>query len=205
MTLTGAVPAASRQRAGDGGRRRPGGAPLLALALLAALSPEARGQVPRELLRSDLERDRRNLRAYVAAMPDSLLSFRPTPGVRTFAEQIEHAVVDAVNIVSTAVRGDTLDWRRAAGPGDLADREALLELVDRGYAVLLRLLDETPDHALEAPARVFGRYHVPRWRAFQAAREHGTWTLGQTVPYLRLNGITPPTYEVFPPSSIRPR
>jgi hypothetical protein len=27
--------------------------------------------------------------------------------------------------------------------------------------------------------------------------EHGTWTLGQVVPYLRMNGVTPPSYLPF--------
>jgi hypothetical protein len=27
--------------------------------------------------------------------------------------------------------------------------------------------------------------------------EHATWTLGQTVPYLRMNKVTPPNYLPF--------
>ena len=26
--------------------------------------------------------------------------------------------------------------------------------------------------------------------------EHSVWTLGQLVPYLRLNGVTPPEYKM---------
>lgn len=184
--------------------RNPVAAVLLAASLVAAGAAGAEAQVPRDLLRRDLERDRRNLRAYVRSMPDSLFSFRPTPGVRTFAEQIEHIVLDNANIVGTALLGDTVEWERPPRAAYLSGKDALLELVDRGYGLILRLLDETPDPALEEDARVFGRYAVPRWRAFEAAREHATWTLGQTVPYLRLNGITPPPYEVFDPSTVRP-
>lgn len=176
---------------------------VVAVALLLGPPATLPGQVPRELLRRDLERDRRNVRAYVEAVPDSVLGFRPTPGVRTFAEQIEHLVLDNANIVGTALRGDTLEWERPAREAYLTSRDALLALVDRGYAVVLRLLAETSDSALAREARVFGRYVVPRWRAFEAAREHATWTLGQTVPYLRLKGITPPSYEAFDSSTIR--
>jgi hypothetical protein len=28
------------------------------------------------------------------------------------------------------------------------------------------------------------------------AREHSSWTLGQVVPYLRLNGAKPPEYQL---------
>lgn len=178
---------------------------VLAACLGAAAVAGAEAQVPRELLRRDLERDRRNLRAYVRAMPDSLLIFRPTPGVRTFGEQIEHIVLDNARIVGTALVGDTVGWERPPRKAYLTRKAALLELVDRGHGLLVRLLDEASDGALEEPGLVFGRYRVPRWRAFEAAREHAAWTLGQTVPYLRINGITPPPYEVFDPSTVRPR
>jgi len=174
--------------------------------LFAHLAPSFAGAqgVPREALRRDLERDQRNLRAYVRAMPDSLFGFRPTSEVRSFAEQIEHAVLDNVNITSTALTGDTLEWERPDRRRYLSETEALLDLVDRSFEVVFRLLDGASDAELAALGEVFGRYRLPRWRAFQAAREHGTWTLAQTVPYLRLNGITPPSYEVFDPSTREP-
>lgn len=171
--------------------------------LLAAFPAPAGAQVPRALLRRDLERDRRNVRAYVEAVPDSVLGFRPTPGVRTFAEQIEHLILDNVNIVGTALSGDSVRWERPARSAYLNSRPALLELVDRGYDVVLELLAGAGDRELVRTGRVFGRYEVPRWRAFEAAREHASWTLAQTVPYLRLNGITPPSYEIFDPSTVR--
>jgi len=67
---------------------------------------------------------------------------------------------------------------------------------------VLSLLAEVPDRGLTRSSRVFDRYRVPVWRAFEAAREHATWTLAQTVPYLRLNGVTPPAYEVFDPTTV---
>jgi hypothetical protein len=37
----------------------------------------------------------------------------------------------------------------------------------------------------------------PRWQWLEVAREHAIWTLGATVPYLRLHGVTPPAYLAF--------
>jgi hypothetical protein len=34
-------------------------------------------------------------------------------------------------------------------------------------------------------------------RALMELLDHFPWTLGQTVPYLRLNGVTPPEYSPF--------
>lgn len=38
---------------------------------------------------------------------------------------------------------------------------------------------------------------MTRARALMELLDHFPWTLGQTVPYLRLNGVTPPEYSPF--------
>ena len=50
---------------------------------------------------------------YVDAAPDSMLGFRPTKGVRTFAEQIEHAAGSDALIAHHEVLLD----RRVVDPG----------------------------------------------------------------------------------------
>src|SRR6478609_6552325 len=42
---------------------------------------------------------------YIDAAPDSMLGFRPTKGVRTFAEQIEHAAGSDAFIAHSAIVG----------------------------------------------------------------------------------------------------
>jgi hypothetical protein len=76
------------------------------------------------------QRNRSTVLAYIDAMPDSATGFKPTPGVRTFAEQFD---------------------------------------------------DQKPQPAIRLAALSF---------------EHAVWTLGQVVPYLRLNGVTPPEYHM---------
>lgn len=174
-------------------------APALAVsALLAAAgTPGADAQVPKELLLGDLERDRRNVLAFIDAMPDSLLRFRPTPGVRDFTRQIEHICVDNMRIVSTALR-DGADPPTLGDPAlYLDDREALREWAARSFDWVIDVVRGTPEEELRGEGVVFGRYRMPRWRAVVGAREHAAWTLGQLIPYLRLNGIEPPTYELF--------
>ncbi len=43
----------------------------------------------------------------------------------------------------------------------------------------------------------FGGKKMPRYRALMELQDHFPWTLGQVVPYLRLNGVTPPEYTPF--------
>ena len=49
-----------------------------------------------------------------------------------------------------------------------------------------------------ADAQLFGQATVKKWKLIQTAYEHAVWTLGATVPYLRLNGATPPGYNLIP-------
>ena len=158
---------------------------------------ELQAQPTAELMIQHWERHRDNVLAYVEAMPEEHFGFRPTEGVRDFAEQIEHIVEDHVGIVSTAFgRNDVPDLGR---PEEyLRDKEALLAHVRAGYRYVLGVLGQVDEEELWEEGEVFARYRVTRWHALSGALEHGTWTLGQVVPYLRLNGVEPPPYVVFP-------
>src|SRR5436309_2668633 len=46
---------------------------------------------------------------YIDAAPDSMLGFRPTKGVRTYAQQIEHAAGSDALIAHLAITGTTKD------------------------------------------------------------------------------------------------
>jgi hypothetical protein len=67
-----------------------------ALSALVGLVPGARlvaqtaGMPPQSIMVTDWERQKKNVLAYIDAMPDSAITFAPTPGVRNFAQQIQH-------------------------------------------------------------------------------------------------------------------
>jgi hypothetical protein len=170
---------------------------LLGMALWLSGPAALWSQIPREVLIADWERSRDAVLAMVDAMPEAALGFRPTPDVRTFAEQIEHIVQDNVRITATGVL-DGAGVPALEGQGaHLSSKAALRRFVEQGYAYTLDALAAQSEADLARTGLVFGRYEVPRWRALQGALEHATWTLGQLVPYLRLNGITPPGYQIF--------
>lgn len=139
-----------------------------------------------------------NVLSYLDAMPDSLLQSRPTPEVRTFAEQVEHIALDNLVIVATSVRG--LD-----GPPTLADKAVYLtdkaelrRFVQATFAYAREAIAALPPGALDEPTMLFGEVQLTRRHALAVALEHGVWTLGQTVPYLRLAGVVPPEYRLVP-------
>lgn len=184
---------------------RSAGALALAGVLLAITAPAAAAQEPPApaaagdpALVETWQRYRANVLAFVDAMPEPLLHFRPTAGVRNFAEQIEHVVLDNVAITATAVRGE----RRPPELGDkgvyLHERAALRAYVEATFDYVLETLAGLDEDALAERVSLFGEAEVTRRQALDVALEHGVWTLGQLVPYLRLNGITPPAYRLLP-------
>lgn len=182
------------------------GLPALGLILLC-LSPvvlppaPAAGQHSRDQMLRDWHRSRDAVLAFAEAMPEEHLGFRPTPGVRTWAEQIEHIVMDNVRILAMAFADGEVP--------EVGDRERYLvrsdELVAHvraGYDFVISTIRGVSDEDLHREVVLFGRVRVPGWRAIEIAREHATWTLGQTIPYLRLNGVQPPTYPMFHASEV---
>lgn len=166
---------------------------ITAVLAVAALAASAHAQTKQQMI-DDWTRQRANFLAYIDAMPDSAMAYHPTPGVRDFAEQIQHAVSTNLEVSAMALKG------LAAAPftldsTQLHQKAALRDYTDRAYGFLLDALkNATPSQLLKQSSV----YNLPpqsasRWLAL--TYEHAVWTLGQTIPYLRLNGVTPPPYK----------
>ena len=175
--------------------RRSSAAGVLSLLLFASV---ARAQAPGRLaLIEDWRHQHRHILAVIDSATPAMLDFRTTPGVRTFAEQIDHVGNVAARIVSNAVAGKPL------APGFLGDTATYLhdqaklrEQTDRIFTFVLTTLSSMTDEELAREQRAFGG-SMPKYRWNLTALQHSAWTLGQTVPYLRMNGRTPPMFTPF--------
>jgi hypothetical protein len=160
---------------------------------LAAFATPVRAQTKQQLV-EDWDRQRANVLAYIDAMPDTAMGFHPTPGVRDFAQQIVHFVSTNLEIAAISLRGlkeapFTLD------SAQLHQKAALRDYTDRSYAYLLDALKSATPSQLLKPSSVYNLPPQSASRWLTLSYEHAAWTLGQTVPYLRLNGVTPPAYK----------
>ena len=78
----------------------------IAFAIPLVLASTAGAQIPKSVLVDVVETHKASVLRYLDAAPDSMMHFRPTPGVRTFAEQIEHAAQADVFIAHMAIAGN---------------------------------------------------------------------------------------------------
>jgi hypothetical protein len=133
---------------------------------------------------------------YIDAAPDSMLGFRPTKGVRTFAEQIEHAAGSDALIAHLAITGSAKVPNMGDSAVYLHNKAALKKYAAAAMDHTIQMLRGVSDASMDENIVQFGN-KVTRGRALMELLDHFPWTLGQTVPYLRLNGVTPPEYSPF--------
>ncbi len=170
-------------------------AALLVLPLVAR--PVAAQQfIPQSALIAMVEVHKTSVLKFIDAAPDSMLGFRTTTGVRTFAQQIEHATWADAFIAHSAITGSMTVPTLGDSAVYLHNKAAL-----RAYAIAamdhtVSMLRGVTDAQMMEEITQFGK-KLPRYRALMELLDHFPFTLGQTVPYLRMNGVTPPEYTPF--------
>ena len=170
---------------------------LILVYLTAATALQAQQRlISQEALIAIVENHKGAVLRYIDAAPDSMLGFRPTKGVRTFAEQIEHAAGSDALIAHLAITGSM----KVPSMGDSAvylhNKAALKKYAAAAMDHTVAMLKGVSDASRAENIVQFGN-KVTRGRALMELLDHFPWTLGQTVPYLRLNGVTPPAYSPF--------
>jgi uncharacterized damage-inducible protein DinB len=78
----------------------------------------------------------------------------------------------------------------------LHNKAALHRYAQATYDYLLKALQQATPAQLQRSVAMYGQPPQPAARLAALSFEHSVWTLGQVVPYLRLNGVTPPEYKM---------
>jgi hypothetical protein len=167
---------------------------LVATAMISTFAAGARAQTKQQML-ADWERQRATFLAYIDAMPDSAMAYHPTPGVRDFAQQIVHAVGTNLEVAATALRG-LKDPPFTLDSTQIHQKAALHDYTDRAFTYVLDALKSATPSQLLKQSSVYNLPAESAARWLNLSYEHAVWTLGATIPYLRLNGVTPPAYKL---------
>jgi hypothetical protein len=167
---------------------------LIAALMISGLAATARSQTKQQIL-EDWERQRATFLEYIDAMPDSAMSYHPTPGVRDFAQQIVHAVATNLQVAAIAMRG-AKDAPFTLDSTQIHQKAALRDYTDRVYGYVLDAVKSATPSQLLKQSSVYNLPAQSAARWLTLSYEHAVWTLGATIPYLRLNGVTPPAYKL---------
>ena len=78
----------------------------------------------------------------------------------------------------------------------LHDKAKLRAAADKYLNFVLTSLEGMTDDQMAAE-QAFAGGSMTKWRWNVTALQHSAWTLGQLVPYLRMNNRTPPQFTPF--------
>jgi uncharacterized damage-inducible protein DinB len=136
-------------------------------------------------------------REYLDAMPEDGIGFKPTPEIRSFAEQMLHLA--SGNYFFLGMIGSPV----TPNPGNLEKNEemkktkaALTKAVIDSYDAVIAGVKGLTDAKLDEKLTVRNMSR-PRLALLNALFEHQTHHRGQTTIYLRLKGVTPPPEKLF--------
>lgn len=143
------------------------------------------------------ERAKAYTKEYLDAMPDDKYSLKPTPEMRSFAEQMLH-FTDATYAFAAAATGE----KSPIGQGEsekTADKSKanVTKLVMAGYDFVINGIKKMTPAQLNDPIKMFGRFDMTKGMALAKCFEHQTHHRGQTTVYIRLAGAKPPQEKLF--------
>jgi len=154
-------------------------------------------QNPVNDLVQDWERAKAYTKEYLDAMPESGYALKPTPEMRSFAEQMLH-LTDANYGFASAATGE----KSPVGQGEsekTADKSKanVTKLVLEGYDFVINNAKKMTPAQLDESVKLFGAFDMTKGTALAKCFEHQTHHRGQTTVYLRLAGVKPPQEKLF--------
>ncbi len=145
---------------------------------------------------ADWQRAKNYTKAYLDAMPEDGYGFKPTPEMRSFAGQMLHLADGNYGIVSFAAGKANPLGKNTAEKTVAQTKEATTKATMDSYDFVIATIQEMTPEQLQATATMGGKT-LAKATFITKAFEHQTHHRGQTVPYLRLKGVTPPGEMLF--------
>lgn len=170
---------------------------LSTLCFLFSFIGFARAQQSTDEIIKEWERAKTYTKEYLDVMPDDKFSIKPTPEMRSFAEQMLH-LADANYGLIAAATGE----KSPVGFGDLEkgtdkSKAGVTKQVMDSYDFVIKAIDKMTAAQLDEKIKMFDKFEVTKEAALAKGFEHQTHHRGQTTVYLRLAGVKPPQEKLF--------
>jgi uncharacterized damage-inducible protein DinB len=152
---------------------------------------------PIALMVADWTRARDYTKEYLDAMPEDGVGLKPTPDIRSFAEQMLHLASGNFLFAATASgvanpqQGKTLEKME-----EYKTKAALTKIVIESYDFVINAIKGMDVKKMDEPVKFFGR-DLTRAATLNKGFEHQTHHRGQTTIYLRLKGVKPPPEKLL--------
>ena len=169
---------------------------LASVCLLVGLSFFAVAQSSADVIK-EWERAKAYTKEYLDIMPESGYALKPTPEMRSFAEQMLH-LTDANYAFASAASGEKSPIAQGASEKTTDKSKAnVTKLVMDGYDFVISSIKKMQPAQMNDSLKMFGRFEMTKAVAITKAFEHQTHHRGQTTVYIRLAGVKPPQEKLF--------
>lgn len=157
----------------------------------------AQAQVSIDEIVKEWERAKAYTKEYLDAMPETGYALKPTPEIRSFAEQMLH-ITDANYGFASAATGETSPVGRGESEKATDKSKAnVTKLVMAGYDYVISSVKKMTPAQLSEKTKLFGQFEMTKGMVFDKVFEHQTHHRGQTTVYIRLAGAKPPQEKLF--------
>jgi uncharacterized damage-inducible protein DinB len=143
------------------------------------------------------ERAKTYTKEYLDAMPESGYALKPTPEMRSFAQQMLHLTDANYGFVSAATGEKSPVGMGESEKTTDVSKENVTKLVMAGYDFVINGIKKMTPAQLNESVKVFGRFDMTKGMAVAKCFEHQTHHRGQTTVYIRLAGAKPPQEKLF--------
>ena len=152
---------------------------------------------------ADVRTDYRTVRDYFIRAAEKMAAedyaFRPTPEVRSFAQQVAHVADDQYNLCARA-RGETRNAAYTAIEDSLSTKGELVPALKAAFAYCDSDYDALTEQsgAMPTTMKARNRFSMLNWNLWH------TWEhYGNIVVYLRMKGLVPPSSEKSQPMPVK--
>ena len=146
---------------------------------------------------ADWERAKAYTKEYIDAMPEDGMSFKPSPEVRSFAEQMLHMSQGTIGLIVSGTGATPIfEGKSLEKMDELKTKSMLTKVVMESYDFAIQAIKNLDATKLDSVVKR-GNYAVSQYAWLNKAFEHQTHHRGQSTIYLRLKGIKPPNERLF--------
>ncbi|TWR25954.1 damage-inducible protein DinB [Mucilaginibacter achroorhodeus] len=152
-------------------------------------------QMTKDQIVAEWQRAKKYTQAYLDAMPADGYTFKPTPEVRSFAGQMLH-LANANYFFLSTIAGKPVDMKNDLEKNTQPTKEAVTKAVNDSYDFAVNAIQGMTEDQFKQEVSM-GKIKTTKGVLLAKAFEHQTHHRGQTTPYLRLKGVTPPNEMLF--------
>jgi uncharacterized damage-inducible protein DinB len=170
---------------------------LTTLCFVVGITMSAKSQSSIDDIVKEWERAKAYTKEYLDAMPEAGYALKPTPEMRSFADQLLHLTDANYGFAASATGATSPVGRGESEKATDKSKANVTKLVLAGYDFVIDNVKKMTPAQLNETVKMFGQFDMTKGMALAKCFEHQTHHRGQTTVYIRLAGAKPPQEKLF--------